>query len=567
MKRTSKKIQSIIKLGLLLAIIIAVNIISSSVYTRLDLTTDKRYTLSDATKTLLDNLEDVVYVQVYLEGEGFPAGFQKLQTATREMLDEMRSYAGSKIQYEFIDPLAGVNADQQKEVYRDMVKKGLQPTSLNIQEEGSYSQKVIFPGAILSYQGKETPLVLLQNQVSLGSQQVLHNSISLLEYGIVNSIKKLVNEQKPKIAFIRGQGELNNDEAYDFKQALDDYYQVDTIHLPTTLFIPANYKSIIIAKPTKSYSEKDKFKIDQYIMRGGNVLWLVESLKADMQYMKEDQVFVTPLNETNLSDQLFKYGIRINNDLIQDLNSLPIPIVVGQLGNAPQTQLYPWPYFPLVFAEAQHPVVKNLDAIAFQFVNSIDTVKSQNVRKTILLKTSPYTKALLYPVRVHLSMLQQKPNPAMYNQPNLPVAVLLEGNFTSVFKNRLAPSTLNMIDTLDELDFKTEGQPSKMIVISDGDVMKNEYTAKGVHYPLGFYRYTEQTYDNKNFLLNAIEYLSDESNLIQTRNREVKIRLLDRIKVKEEAAKWKLFNTVLPIALVILFGLVFNFIRKKKYAK
>ncbi len=563
----SGKTTSIFRLLIFVAIIFVVNIIASKLHKRLDLTTEKRFTLSQSTQELLKELDDVLYIKVYLEGEGFPAGFKRLQVSTYEMLDEMKNIARNKLQFEFIDPVANVDSDLKQEVYLELRKKGLQPTNLKVEKDDSYSEKIIFPGAIISYKGRETPVLLLQNQISLGPEQVLNNSISLLEYTIASAIKKVARYKKPKIAFIKGHGELNNNEVFDITKELLQNYVVDTINLSNILYIPKDYSAIIVAKPNKPVGEKDKFKLDQYIMNGGNVLWLIETLKADMRLMGEKQAFVTQTYETNLEDQLFRYGVRINTDLVQDFYSIPIPLVVGNIGNAPQTQMYPWPYFPMVTPKDEHPIVKNLDAMMFQFANSIDTVRVKNVKKTILLTSSEYSKALLYPVRVHLSMLKYKPDLTKYTQKNLPLAVLLEGGFTSIFKNRLTPKTLQTIDSIDEIEFKEKSLPSKMIVVSDGDIMANEYAPQKGHYPLGFYRYTQQVFDNKNFLLNAIEYLADDNNLIAIRNREVKLRLLDKVRVKKEKREWQLFNTVLPIAIVLLSGLVFIYLRKRKYGK
>lgn len=568
MKDQSKnKIASFIQFLLLIAIIIVANIIGTSIYERFDLTSEKRYTLSDATKKLLLEIDDVMYFKVYLENEKFPAGFKRLQIATKELLNEFRVYSNKKIEFEFINPIADITDENAKnDIYRELVKKGLQPTNLKIKDDDSYAETIVFPGAIANYKGKETAIPLLQNQLSMSSQEVLHNSEVLMEFTLASAVKRLITNKKPKIGFILGHGELNLFETSEIRRALDETYEIDTINLSQLLYIPKIYEGIIIAKPIRPYEETNKFKIDQYIMNGGKVLWLIESLKADMRLMQDENGFTAQQNNHNLEDQLFRYGVRVNSDLVQDFYCLPIPIVVGQLGNAPQTQLLPWPYFPMVFSTVDHPIVKNLDALMFQFAATIDTISVPDIKKTVLLKTSQYSKALMTPVRVHLGMLKYKPDPNAFNQKNLPLAVLLEGEFTSVFKNRLAPETLTMLDTLNKISFKKKSTPTKMIVISDGDIMANEYDSKGTVYPLGYYRYTEQTFDNKTFLTNAIEYLCDENNIIQTRSKEFKIRLLDKIRIKEEKAKWQMVNIILPLILLLLFGLGYNFIRKKKFA-
>lgn len=564
MKKRMLKLEKWFRIGLLIAIIVMLNIILSSFFTRVDLTKEKRFTLSGATKELLNQIDDVLYVKVYLEGENFPAGFKRLQQSTREMLDEFRYYANGKLEYEFVDPFENVVESNRNNVYQQMLRKGLQPTNLKVKEEESYSEKIIFPGATINYKGQEVPLLLLQNQVSLGAQEILNNSISLMEYTLAAAVKKAVITKKPKVAFLQGHGELNKFETEDLRKSMQESYRVDTLDIRNVLTINPSYEAIIIAKPRLAFQEHEKYKIDQYLMQGGKIMWLIEPLRADMQLLGKDQFFLTQQYDLNLEDQLFRYGVRINSDLVQDLQCVPIPLVVGNLGGKPQTQLYPWPYFPMVFSKGTHPIVKNLDGIMFQFASTIDTIKVRDIKKTVLLQSSEYSKALKYPVRVHLGMLKYQPDPARYNQPNQNLAVLLEGEFTSVFKNRLSYQTKKMIDSL-QIPFIEKSKQTKMVVISDGDVMLNEYDEKGTTYPVGYYRYTQQTFDNKNFLLNTLEYLCDKTNLIQTRSKEIKLRLLDKIKVKKEKITWQWINIAFPILSIWLLGGLYYFIRRKQY--
>ena len=557
------KKQSLIELFLLIAILVFVNIIASKIYWRFDLTKEKKYTLSDATKNYLNQLDDIVYVKVYLEGEGFPAGFKKLRNSVEEMLNEFKSLAGNKIEYEFIDPFANTNPRQSKEIYDQLLKKGLRPTNLKVKEDDNYSERKVFPGVIISYRGLEKAVSILQNQISLSPQEILNNSESLLEYTLINTIKQLSQIAKPKIGFIQGHGELDHYSTLDIKHTLRENYRVDSIFLPNELAISKNYDGIIIAKPTHAFNEREKFKIDQYIMNGGKVLWLIDNVHAEMQMMTKEKAFMANDAQLNLEDMLFQYGVRINADLIQDLQAAPIPLVVGAQA---QTKLLPWYYFPVIFSTNKHPIVNNLDAIMCTFVNSIDTVGAKGIKKTILLHSSQYSKALMAPVRVNLQILANKPDPQRYKQANLPVAVLLEGNFTSIFKNRLSTMTKKMIDSLDEVSYKSHGDSTSMIIISDGDVIRNDFDRSGLPYPLGFYKYTQQTFDNKNLILNAIEFLCDKSNLIETRSREVKLRLLDKQRIKDEKKDWQIINLVLPLVLIALFGFIFNYIRKRKYA-
>lgn len=561
--RKKYKYQSLSRLSILLGILIVINILSSALHYRLDLTKEKRFTLSPTTKKLLNNLEDIVYVQVYLEGE-FPAGFKRLRNSVKEMLDEFRTIAGDNIQYEFIDPYTITDIQQRNDLFRQLVKKGLQPTNLKVQDNAEYSEKIIFPGAIITYHGKELPVHLLQNQVGMGPQQVLNNSISLLEYKLANTLFKVTRPFRKKIGFIEGQGELSEPEIADFKYSLKEYYEVDSIYLPNELTIPKEYAAVIIAKPDTFFRDQDKFKIDQYIMQGGKVLWLVETLHCDMDSLR-NQIFVPEPYHLNLEDQLFTYGVRINTNLVLDLQCSAIPLVVGSVGNAPQTQLRPWYYFPILISKSQHPVAKNLDAVMSQFVNTIDTVGTPRIKKTILLSSSNYSRVQFSPLRVHLGILKQKPQPEQYNKQALPVAVLLEGAFESVFKNWLTAETMQMLDSL-KIGFKEKGVHTKMIVISDGDLIRNDIGKEGAPYPLGYYRYTQETFANKDFLTNCIEYLVDESGLTETRSREVKLRLLDTTRIKSEKVKWQSINMAMPLLLIIIFGGIYNFVRKKKYS-
>jgi len=401
-------------------------------------------------------------------------------------------------------------------------------------------------------------LQILENQIGYGPMEALNNSVELLEYKLAYAIKNSTTSGKYKIGFIEGHGELSEAEVADISTHLSNFYQVDRIDLPAQIKISRTYKAIIIAKPRKEFSEKDKFKIDQYIMYGGKVLWLVETLNAEMDSLQKNQLFVTIPYPLNLEDQLFKYGVRINQNLIQDLQCNPIPVVI----NENQTEMFEWHYFPVVISNNKHPIVNNLDAVMCKFANGIDTVRAKNIKKTILLTSSKYSRVLFSPVRVHLT--KHKPPPTQFNKPYQPIAVLLEGEFESVFKRRLKFQTLQMLDSL-KMDFKEKSVPTKMIVISDGDVIKNDVSRNNQIYPLGYYKFTRQTFANKDLILNCIEYLCDEEGLIEARSKEIKLRLLDKIKIREEKLKWQLINIFIPVILIAIFGLGYNFVRKRKY--
>ncbi len=576
MKNKSLRLRSMVRLAILLVIVVLLNIISQNVYTRLDLTTEKRYTLANASNELLRNLDDVVYVQVYLEGK-FPAGFKRLRNATEEMLYEFANVSGGKVQYRFVDPSA-VETQQRELLYKDLYDKGLLPTNLQVKETDGSTQQIIFPGLLMRYRGQEVPVNLLENRPGFGPDEALNVSIELLEYKIANGIKKVSQRSSPRIGIVQGQGELEQKYLADIITTLTDLkYDVKMVDLPSTLSVAKSFETLIIPKPTKPFQEQDKFKLDQFAMHGGSILWLIDATDADMDSLRGKPYHMAAARDLNLDDQLFRYGVRFNSDLVQDMQSNVIPIVVGE-GNPPQTELLPWPYFPVLTSYSSdpndvrlpkaHTIVRNLDAVATQFIGTIDTIRVPGIKKTPLLFTSRNSKAVLTPARIHFAILKEQPDPANYNKAYMPVAYLLEGNFTSVFKNRLSPETIKTLnDSLKNVGFKDAGDYAKMIVIADGDIIANQVANDGNPYLLGYYPFTQQTFANKDFILNCIEYLTDDAQLIETRNKEIKLRMLDKQQVRDQKLGWQVLNMAVPVALVALFGLVYNFIRRRKYAR
>ena len=555
---------SIIQFILCFAIILFLNIIGSFVFTRIDLTSEKRYTLSDATKKLIKNLDDIVYFKIYLEGD-FPGapGFKRLRNETCEMLNQFRAYS-DYIQYEFINPSAGSDKKQIKDLYQQLVSKGLQPTNLQIKNTEGSSQQIIFPGAIATYKEKEMPLQLLNSQIGIAPEAVLNSSIQSLEYNIASVIKKLSIIHKPKIAFIEGHGELDKYETGDISNSLSEYYNVQRITINHKLKALKDIKAIIIAKPDSMFDDKDKFIIDQFVMKGGKVLWLIDPVFASMDSLRTSDETIGIAQKLGIEDQLFKYGVRLNYDLIQDLNAMPIPVKTGNLGNQPQLSYMPWYFFPVVMPGPNHPIVNNLNAIKFEFVSSIDTVGSKSIVKKVLLTTSKYSRTLGTPVSIDLDIMRKEPDERLFNKSNIPVAVLLEGIFTSLFKNHITPE----IAEDKEIDFRETSVPNRMIVVSDGDVIKNMvqiYNGSKYPLPLGYDKYTRESFGNKDFLLNCIDYLCDDSGLIDVRSRELKLRLLDKTKINKNKLMIQLVNTGIPILLVLCFGLIYGIIRKRKY--
>lgn len=569
----SKPLSGIINLLLGVLIIILVNVIAAYLFTRFDLTSEKRFTLSPATKNLVKKLDDVVFVKVYLEGD-FPSGFKRLRNATKELLDEFRAYSKGNVEYEFINPSASTDTKERNRIYNQLAQKGLQPTNLEVKEGDASSQKIIFPGALLSYKGKEEPLQLLKSRIGAAPEEMLNNSVEALEFEIANTIRELTTVLKPKIAFIEGHEELDTMATADITRILSEHYEVertkiigkllDTVQGGTLLNKLNEYKLVIIAKPDTAFAENEKFLLDQFIMHGGKVMWLLDAMNANMDSLAKTSTTVAISNNLNLDDQLFKYGVRVNPNLIMDLESAPIPMITGIVGNQPKTELVPWFFFPLLFSSSNHPIVNNLNAVRCEFVSSMDTIGNRNVKKTILLTSSKYSKVLFSPARISLGTAKQKPVMEQYNKHNLPVAVLLEGEFESNFRNRV-PAALEQYKNI---DFKEKSKFNKMLVVADGDIIKNQFNrSAGKYYELGYDRFTRETFGNKNFILNCIDYLLDDSGVIGSRSKELKLRLLDKTKITNEKLQWQLINTVVPILLLVVFGVLQFFLRKRKFAK
>jgi len=576
-KRNNKiKKNNLLQLLLSLLILVFINIISYFIFTRFDLTSEKRYTLSESTKKYLKQIDDVMYFQVYLDGD-FPAGFKRLRSETKEMLDEFRAY-NDNIQYTFINPSEGDDKKKIQNTYQQLVNKGIQPTNIKTKTTEGSSQQWIFPGALVSYRQKEVPVQLFTNQLGTPSDQVLNNSVQSLEYNLINAVRKLLVKNKPRIAFTRGHGELGLDRLADIIYSLSDYYAVDTVNIDgkiNSLMVRGTkdkpllnkYTALIIAKPDSAFNEKDKYFIDQFVMHGGKILWMLDPVIVSMDSLQRSSETLAIAIDRNLDDMLFKYGVRINTNLILDMNALPIPAVTGQYGGQPKVELMPWYYFPVLMPTAKHPIVTNLNAIKTEFASSIDTVGGKGIKKTVLLTSSKYSRVVNTPARISLDLLQSVPDERVYNQSYLPVAVLLEGSFQSLYLNRLPPE---MITDNKSFDFKEKSPETKMIVVSDGDVIKNQLDKKtGNPYPLGFDQYTGETFGNKDFILNCIDYLCDDSGIISVRSREVKMRLLDPKKLKNESTKpsMQLINTIGPVLLILIFGIIQLIVRRYRFAK
>jgi len=565
-KGFGKRSNALLSLLIFIVIVIVINLLGNTFFQRFDLTKEKRFTLTKSTKNVLENLDDVVFVQVFLEGE-FPAGFKRLRNGTVEMLNEFRSYAGSNLQFEFVDPLAGLDDKAKQEVIQQLYEKGVQPTNLQVKDNDAYSEQIIFPAALVFYKGRETAVQLLENKIGQGPQEALNGSLALLEYKFAQAVNILQTPYKPKVALLQGHSELKPENMQWMLNIMSKYYTVEQFDINNHLYLPETFKCLLIAKPREKFNEPDKYKIDQFVMNGGSVLWLIDPMIAEMDSLRNRDAFMSVGYDLNLDDMLFKYGIRLNNNLVQDMMANPVPLMIGMQGNTPQYDLFRWLFYPVISsADKQHPISKNLDVVATKFVSTIDTVKSVGVKKTILLSTSPYTKVMFAPVRIHLAAVKEKPNETQFNKGPQTIAVLLEGQFPSVFANRLKPNTLALTDTVKAFTNRAKSLPGKMIVVADGDIITNDKSSQGESYPTGYYRPTKETFANQQFLLNCLEYLTDNSGLIESRTREVKLRVLDQGKIKQQKTFWQVLNLIVPLLLVSIFGLFYSFLRRKKYA-
>ncbi len=562
MKQKQNKKHKLIQLGISLLIIILLANIVSFVFFRLDLTSEKRYTLTEISKKTLRSLNDHVYIKIYLDGDELPLGFKRLRKALQEMLDEYKLYTNVELDYQF------VNLDKIKDkniayrIRQQLYRKGLAPIELNeTSEDGKKSKKTIFPGATIVHNGRETIVNFLKNEAVNTAEQNLNNSIQSLEYEFINAIAKLKKERKPKIAFTEGHGELKSAEIYDISITLSEYYDIERVRLDTTPTDLAKFEAIVVAKPQKAFSEAGKYVLDQYIMNGGKVLWLIDAVVSNMDSLLANNHTLAIAIDHKLTDQLFKYGARINPVLVEDLQCAPIGLAVAGQNGKPQIKLFPWHFFPLISNHTNHSITKYLNLVKTNFVSSIDTVGIPGeLRKEILLKSSAYTKTSATPSRIDLSMIREIDEQA-YNNAPVPIAVLIEGEFSSVFENRsLAKFTSN------PAAHKNKSAFNKMIVVADGDIIRNDISPKGEPYPLGFDKYSQKTFrGNTEFILNAMNYLCEDGGLMSLRVRELQIRLLDKTKIKASKTKWQIINTLLPIVLVILFGLIFTGIRKRKF--
>ena len=539
-------------------------LISFFYFFRIDLTSDKRYSIAEQTKSLMDKTDSSLKVVIYLDGDLNP-GFMRLKKATAELFDELSVYSNSNIDISYENPSLANTPDQREKKYAELQSRGLHPTAVyELDKEGKSIQKVIFPWIEMSYKGKKVQVCLLKNILGNTGEENLNISVENLEFEITDGIRRLVNRDISKIAFIEGHGELTEPETYDISKSLSKYFQIDRGVIATNAKILDNYKVIIIAKPTKPFTESDKFIIDQYIMHGGRVLWLLDGVRVSKENLSTIGISPALELDLNLNDQLFRYGIRINPVLLQDVQCASVPVDIAPPGASPQFESAPWYYAPLLLASPEHPVTRNITEVRAEFCSAIDIVGDNKlVNAQLLLATSDNTHIVGTPTTIDISQ-KIKPNDKTYfNLGYLPVAVAMEGNFESDFVNRIIPKGLTNTSPIIKLSLKT-----RQIFVADGELIRNETTTKdSTTIPLGYDRYMNQQFGNKDFIQNAVLYLADNEGWMQLRSRTLKLRLLNKRITNEDRISWQLINVLIPVGLLLIFGIGYQVIRKRKYTR
>lgn len=574
-KRTTRKAAGLAELAIGIACVLLVLFIGSFIRVRADLTSEKRYTLTEASKDLVDSLKDVVFVKVYLSGE-LPADLQYLSASLRDLLDEMRVRNPEMLQYEFIDPSASLDEKTRNQVYQTLQKEGLQYSSIRTQDKSGQKEVIVWPGAMITYQGKNMPVQLLKSQLRATDAEMVNRSVNNLEYEMASAIRQITTPVRPRIAFIEGQGELGSLAVHDLTDALGEQYDVSRVRLDGkidalsdkldgTIYRINKYQAIIIAKPDSAFTEKDRFIIDQFVMNGGKVLWAVDMMDPHLDSLRTNQFsMATPL-DLGIDQLLFAYGVRINKDLLLDKQCAPIQLYTNPYGDQPKLETLPFPFEPLVLAYGEHPIVNNIDPVHLKLASSIDTIGLDSARSTILLTTSRYTRVLRNPVRVSLAVVTMDLALERNNTPYRPVAVLTQGKFRSAFADRLAmPDSV-----LKAIGFREWSQPTAQVFISDGDAIANPVDLqKGTYFPLGYEKAARaKIFGNREFFVNAMNYLLNDKSLISIRSRSIRLHQLDPHRIEVDRQEIQVANVLLPILLGLFGGGAFYLLRKRRYAR
>lgn len=558
-------------LGLLLLLFFAIIYIASITHSRIDLTKEKRFSLSNSTKKVLKQLDQPITIDIYLTGD-LSAGFKKLSVATDELLSEFKEYAKGNLQYRFIRPGEGLPDTLRYQVYDSLVRMGIKPFNNRVtaKEGEEKTERLIFPAATVMYEGHQIPVDLTSGKSGMDEESTLNYSEALLEFKFADAIDKLTRKEFPIVAYAAGNGEPlpPNGKIKDLFVTMSKNYRFGVVDIKTGRLDADTINALLIVKPSETFTEAEKLKIDQYVMNGGKVIWFVDKLYAEMDSLLRAQSdFVAFDKNLNIDDILFKYGVRINGDLLQDLKSAKQPLVVGQVGNQPQIQRLPFPYYPLLSSPSTHPIAKNLDDVLSIFPGSIDTVKAPGIKKTILLASDTNSRSLSTPAIVSLQSVKNEEDLRHFTRSYVPVAVLLEGKFTSLFANRLTNELKDSLSMFTAKPFLPASiKDGKQIVVSDGDIVTNVVTESQGALPMGMQQYENYQFANKEFLINAVDYMVNPNGVLESRSKDFTLRLLDKQKILNQKTMWQLINIVLPMLLVVLFGWLYQMRRKRSFA-
>ncbi|MGI4872603.1 MAG: gliding motility-associated ABC transporter substrate-binding protein GldG [Janthinobacterium lividum] len=565
---TSRKRRDLLRFAAIVGGLLVLNFVAQRFFFRLDLTEEKRYTMSPATKALLTDLKQPVTVTVYLSGD-FPPAFRRLEQAVRETLTEMQVYGGANLNYIFIDPSAASTEAARNQFYTTLFKKGLNPTNLGANENGKRVEKLIFPWAVVQAGGQTRNVLLLRGSQVATPEQRLNQSIEGLEYELASTIRQVAppSGQRRRLGLIVGHGELSEQadgiQMADIVTSWQQNYDVYRLNLSQVADLRGKVDAVVVAKPTRPYSEQEKFRLDQFITHGGRALFFVDALRVDLDSVSRNGAALATPYDLNLDDLFFRYGVRLNANLLLDLNCGRIPLVTGMTGNKPKIEPLPWQLYPSINRFSQHPITRNLDAVYLRFVGNIDTVQAAGVRKTVLMNTSRYTRKLPAPVPINFNDARLVPSQKLYKDSYQPVGYLLEGRFRSLFANRAEPGTARY-----QPDQDPTARPSKLLVVSDGDFVRNDVDAKKNRpLRLGYDRLESTEYANRELVLNATDYLLDDTGLIAVRGKQITLRPLDKLQLSEGRRPWQLLNLGAPLALLALFGAARAWWRKRRYAR
>lgn len=550
-----------------IVLLMAVNFLASKFHKRIDLTEEKRFTISSPVKKLLAGLTETIRVDVFLSGD-FPAGFKKLSTTADELLQEFKEYGGNNIQYRFISPDEKIEGTEKS--YADtLIGLGVQPINLKVQVKAGEQTQFIFPAAMVYYKDKVMPVSLYPGAKMLITPEELNSAEALMEYNFANAIQQLTRETKPMIAYSYGNGEPTGVNTYDLVESvLKRSYNLFTIDINKEPVIPDTFKLLMIVKPTIAFTEEEKLKIDQFVMHGGKVIWFLDRLNAEMDSLQIKNAVIAYDRNLNLQDLLFKYGVRVNPDLLMDLQCDFLPFDVN---GDKQFELLPWNYFPLFQSKSNHLLNKNLGFVAGKFVNSIDTVKSDDVKKTIILSSSANARTIATPALISGEENRHAPEDAMFKKKDVIAGVLLEGKFRSLYANRVSREVIDSLEHYGSSFQPTSVSDNKMVVVSDGDIVLNGIS-QGQPLPMGVNPYTmetqrQYTFANRDFLQNCLDYLVDNSGLTEAKSKDYVLRLLDRKRRDDERTSWQVINIIIPVLLIFIFAVIYQWWRKVKYSR